>query len=77
MTISPSVENPIQRKAIREDIYMKAAQLRMINTPGALIEDRQYEIVLKEVSLVTGNRNEISNFTVSASVGTFAINHRN
>lgn len=68
MTISPSVENPIQRKPIREDIYMKAAQLRMINTPGSLIEDRQYDISLKEVSLVTGNWNEISNFISPTNV---------
>lgn len=68
MTITPSVENPIQRKPVREDIYTKAAQLRMINTPGALIEDRQYELLFKNISLVTGNRNEILSFAQPQNV---------
>lgn len=68
MTITPSVENPIQRKPIREDIYTKAAQLRMINTPGALIEDRQYELLFKKISLVTGNWNEILSFAQPQNV---------
>lgn len=40
ISITPSVENPIPRKPIREDIYVKAAQLRMINTPGSIIEGK-------------------------------------
>lgn len=68
LTIAPSVENPIQRKPVREDIYTKAAQLRMINTPGALIEDRQYELLLKNISLVTGNWNEILSFAQPQNV---------
>lgn len=68
ITIVPSVENPIQRKPVREDIYMKAAQLRMIYTPGAVIEDRQYELLLKKMSIVTGNWNEILQFTYPANV---------
>lgn len=62
------MENPIQRKPVREDIYIKAAQLRMINTPGALIEDRQYELLFKNISLVTGNWNEILNFSNPSNV---------
>lgn len=68
MTITPSVENPIQRKPVREDIYTKAAQLRMINTPGSLIEDRQYELLFKSISLVTGNWNEILSFAQPQNV---------
>lgn len=68
MTVTPSVENPIQRKPVREDIYTKAAQLRMINTPGALIEDRQYELLFKNISLVTGNWNEILSFAQPQNV---------
>lgn len=68
MTIAPSVENPIQRKPVREDIYTKAAQLRMINTPGSLIEDRQYELLLKNISLVTGNWKEILSFAQPQNV---------
>lgn len=70
MTITPSVDNPIQRKPVREDIYTKAAQLRMINTPGALIEDRQYELQFKNISLVTGNWTEILSFAQPQNVRT-------
>lgn len=62
------MENPIQRKPVREDIYMKAAQLRMTYTPGSAIEDRQYELLLKKISIVTGNWNEILQFTYPANV---------
>lgn len=68
LTIAPSVENPIQRKPVREDIYTKAAQLRMINTPGALIEDRQYELLFKNISVVTGNWNEILSYAQPQNV---------
>lgn len=68
ITIAPSVENPVIRKPVREDIYVKAAQLRMINTPGSIIEDRQYELLLKNVSIFTGNWDEILQFTSPANV---------
>lgn len=58
----------MQRKPVREDIYIKAAQLRMIYTPGSVIEDRQYELLLKKISIVTGNWNEILQFTYPANV---------
>ncbi|XP_031633200.1 vacuolar protein sorting-associated protein 13B isoform X2 [Contarinia nasturtii] len=67
ITIAPSVENPVIRKPVREDIYVKAAQLRMINTPGSIIEDRQYELLLKNVSVFTGNWDEILQFTCPAN----------
>lgn len=67
ITIAPSVENPVIRKPVREDIYVKAAQLRMINTPGSIIEDRQYELLLKNMSIFTGNWDEILQFTCSAN----------
>lgn len=57
-----SVENPIVRKPIRDDIYVKAAQLKMLNTPGSAVEDRQYAITFNKVSIVTGISNEISQF---------------
>lgn len=70
--IAPSVENPVIRKPVREDIYVKAAQLRMINTPGSIIEDRQYELQLKNVSMFTGNWDQILQFTYPANVNLFA-----
>lgn len=68
ISIAPSVENPIIRKPVREDIYVKAAQFRMINTPGSIIEDRQYELLLKNISVFTGNWDEILQFTCPANV---------
>lgn len=40
----------------------------MINTPGSIIEDRQYELLLKNVSIFTGNWDEILQFTCPANV---------
>lgn len=71
ISIAPSVENPLIRKLIREDIYVKAAQLRMINTPGSIIEDRQYELLLKNISIFTGNWNEILKFSGPVNVIVF------
>lgn len=68
ITIAHTVDNPIQRKPVREDIYTKACQLRIINTPGSEIEDRQYEILFKNISIGTGNWKEILNFTQPSSV---------
>lgn len=68
ITIAPSVENPIIRKPVREDIYVKASQLRIINTPGSIIEDRQYELSLKNVSVFTGNWDEILQFAYPVNV---------
>ncbi|XP_023036340.1 vacuolar protein sorting-associated protein 13B isoform X1 [Drosophila willistoni] len=54
LTPSP-LENPLVRQLIRQDIYHKAAELNMLNTPGALVEDRQYELSVKNISLSSGN----------------------
>ncbi|XP_032596259.1 vacuolar protein sorting-associated protein 13B isoform X2 [Drosophila grimshawi] len=53
--LSPSVENPLVRHPIRQDIYSKAAELNMLSTPGALVEDRQYELSVRQISLSSGN----------------------
>ncbi|KAH8342100.1 hypothetical protein KR059_012058 [Drosophila kikkawai] len=53
--LTPSLENPLVRQLVRSDIYQKAAELNMLNTPGALVEDRQYELSVRKVSLSTGN----------------------
>lgn len=73
ISIAPSVENPLIRKPVREDIYVKAAQLRMINTPGSIIEDRQYELLLKNISIFTGNWEEILRATCPVNVSYFQI----
>ncbi|XP_054747188.1 intermembrane lipid transfer protein VPS13B isoform X1 [Anastrepha obliqua] len=57
--MSPNLENPLQRNPLRIDVYSKAAQLGFLNTPGSLIEDRQYELVLQNLSVATGHWTEI------------------
>ncbi|XP_062558103.1 intermembrane lipid transfer protein VPS13B [Armigeres subalbatus] len=53
ITMHHNVENPICRVPLRPDVYTKAAQMRILNVPGSKIEDRQYEVLLKEISLST------------------------
>lgn len=53
--ISSNPENPLQRSPVRSDLYNKAAQMGMLYTPGSTIEDRQYEVHLKEISAMTCN----------------------
>lgn len=65
ITINPSVENPLTRISVRPDIYTKAAQLRIITVPGSKIEDRQYEFLLKGISVATGNWKQMVNFMES------------
>ncbi|XP_055922999.1 intermembrane lipid transfer protein VPS13B [Eupeodes corollae] len=57
--ISPNAENPLQRCPVRSDVFQKAAQMGILSTPGSIIEDRQYEITLLNMSAATGNWNEI------------------
>lgn len=59
MKITPNLENPLQRAPIRPDVYSKAAQLGFLNTPGSLVEDRQYELVLQKLSVSSGDWAEI------------------
>uniref|UniRef100_A0A182P8W4 Chorein N-terminal domain-containing protein n=1 Tax=Anopheles epiroticus TaxID=199890 RepID=A0A182P8W4_9DIPT len=53
IAVHHNVENPICRVPLRPDVYTKAAQMRILNVPGSKIEDRQYELLLKEISLST------------------------
>uniref|UniRef100_A0AAG5CN30 Chorein N-terminal domain-containing protein n=1 Tax=Anopheles atroparvus TaxID=41427 RepID=A0AAG5CN30_ANOAO len=55
ITVHHNVENPICRVPLRPDVYTKAAQMRILNVPGSKVEDRQYELLLKEVSLCTAS----------------------
>lgn len=59
ITMHHNVENPICRVPLRPDIYTKAAQMRILNVPGSKIEDRQYELLLKDISLSTASWSDI------------------
>ncbi|XP_053682005.1 intermembrane lipid transfer protein VPS13B [Sabethes cyaneus] len=59
ITMHHNVENPLCRVPLRPDVYTKAAQMRILNVPGSKIEDRQYELVMKDISLSTANWSDI------------------
>uniref|UniRef100_A0A182Q1H4 Chorein N-terminal domain-containing protein n=1 Tax=Anopheles farauti TaxID=69004 RepID=A0A182Q1H4_9DIPT len=59
ITVHHNVENPICRVPLRPDVYTKAAQMRILNVPGSKVEDRQYELLLKEISLSTAVWSEV------------------
>ncbi|KAH8362480.1 hypothetical protein KR200_005474 [Drosophila serrata] len=66
--LTPSLENPLVRQLVRPDIYQKAAELNMLNTPGALVEDRQYELSVRKVSLSTGNWKQTQRYRLEKSL---------
>lgn len=67
--LSPNVENPLVRNPIRQDIYNKAAELNILNTPGSLVEDRQYELSVRKISLSTGSWEETQKYRLESSAG--------
>ncbi|XP_017041700.1 vacuolar protein sorting-associated protein 13B isoform X2 [Drosophila ficusphila] len=66
--LTPSLENPLVRQLVRSDIYQKAAELNMLSTPGALVEDRQYELSVRRVSLSTGNWKQTQKYRIEKSL---------
>lgn len=69
ISITPNVENPLTRNPVRADIYTKATQLGILNLPGSKIEDRQYEVQLKQMSLATADWNEMLSYMTSLGSG--------
>ncbi|XP_039314180.1 vacuolar protein sorting-associated protein 13B [Solenopsis invicta] len=51
--ITPDAENPICRIPLRTDIYQLAARANILNVPGSVVEDRQYQISIKGVCAYT------------------------
>ncbi|XP_076165604.1 vacuolar protein sorting 13B isoform X1 [Ptiloglossa arizonensis] len=47
--ITPHAENPICRTPLRLDIYQLAAQANILSIPGSAVEDRQYQINIKNI----------------------------
>ena len=47
-------DNPVQRIIERRDIWKVAEQARVINLPGSVLEDRQYQLDLLGASISTG-----------------------
>ncbi|XP_034117971.1 intermembrane lipid transfer protein VPS13B isoform X1 [Drosophila albomicans] len=66
--LTPTVENPLVRSLIRQDIYNKAAELNMLNTPGSLVEDRQYELSVLNISLSSGNWEQTQKYRLAKTL---------
>lgn len=69
ISISPTVENPLTRNAVRADIYTKATQLGILHLPGSRIEDRQYEVQFKQMSLETADWNAMLSYMSNLGSG--------
>lgn len=59
INVTPNLQNPLQRKPLRPDVYGKAASMGILSIPGSLVEDRQYELTVRKLSAASGNWNEI------------------
>ncbi|XP_061387162.1 intermembrane lipid transfer protein VPS13B [Musca vetustissima] len=59
INITPNLQNPLQRKPQRPDVYGKAATMGILSIPGSMVEDRQYELTLRKFSAASGNWHEI------------------
>ncbi|KAH8311151.1 hypothetical protein KR044_004588 [Drosophila immigrans] len=68
ITLTPTVENPLVRSLIRQDIYNKAAELNMLNTPGSMVEDRQYELSVENISLSSGNWEQTQKYRLAKTL---------
>ncbi|XP_073817283.1 vacuolar protein sorting 13B isoform X2 [Musca autumnalis] len=59
INITPNLQNPLQRKPQRPDVYGKAASMGILSIPGSMVEDRQYELTLRKLSAASGSWHEI------------------
>ncbi|XP_075147258.1 vacuolar protein sorting 13B isoform X1 [Haematobia irritans] len=59
INVTPNLQNPLQRKPLRPDVYGKAASMGILTIPGSMVEDRQYELTVRKISAASSNWNEI------------------
>lgn len=59
INVTPNLQNPLQRKPLRSDVYGKAASIGILSIPGSVVEDRQYELTIRKLSAASGNWHEI------------------
>ncbi|XP_035828543.1 vacuolar protein sorting-associated protein 13B [Aplysia californica] len=53
-TLQPHADNPLPRSAQEKEVYVRAVQSGLTHQPGAVIEDRQYQMDVKGLSVSTG-----------------------
>lgn len=54
LAVHPQADNPLQRMAIDKGLYHQALHAGITQLPGSAIEDRQYQIDVKGLTLCTG-----------------------
>ncbi|XP_050539664.1 intermembrane lipid transfer protein VPS13B isoform X2 [Daktulosphaira vitifoliae] len=52
--VDQNPENPITRTPIRKDLYIEAEKRGFLSIPGSIMEDRQYQIMINNISLNCG-----------------------
>lgn len=52
-------ENPLHRFLIKPDLYMLAEKANILNIPGSPVEDRQYQLDIHDLSIVSCNWRDI------------------
>lgn len=72
MNVSPQVDNPLFRIVLRNDLYNLAQQAHITNVPGSEIEDRQYQVDITGISLVSGSWDELVCASGSGAQPTFS-----
>ncbi|XP_033123358.1 vacuolar protein sorting-associated protein 13B-like [Anneissia japonica] len=53
ISLTPNVDNPLQRMILKQEIYRKAMHAGITQQPGSEVEDRQYQLDINAVSLCT------------------------
>ncbi|XP_071944934.1 intermembrane lipid transfer protein VPS13B-like [Antedon mediterranea] len=53
ISLTPNVDNPLQRMVLKQEIYRKAMHAGITQQPGSEVEDRQYQLDINAVSLCT------------------------
>ncbi|KAF4530596.1 hypothetical protein B566_EDAN006802, partial [Ephemera danica] len=54
LRIRPHAENPLSRVHVRSELYYLAQQANILNVPGSLVEDRQYQLDVCKLTVHTG-----------------------
>ena len=52
--ITCQLENPLSRILVNESLYYSAAEAGLLEIPGSSVEDRQYELLVSGITLLTG-----------------------
>ncbi|XP_069778608.1 intermembrane lipid transfer protein VPS13B-like isoform X4 [Narcine bancroftii] len=53
VSMAPQADNPLGRTVLRKDIYQRAMNLGILRDPGSEVEDRQYQIDLRSITIGT------------------------